>query len=518
MSDTDLELLARYVEGDSQEAFAELVRRHLDLVYCAALRQVRSPQLAEEIAQSAFLDLARHAARLAPGTVVSAWLYEVTRRTAVDVIRRESRRQQREQIATEMNALENAPADWRHIAPLLDEAMHALDSGDRAAVLLRYFEGRSFREVGEALGTSDDTAQKRVSRALDRLREHFSRHGVTIGPGALATVLSANAVQSAPAGLAVLITTTAGSAILGGSVAATTKALAMTMTQKTLIAAGLAAAVALGVFQARHNAALNSENAALRRNAAVAQAELERLQRAQDAAARSTAQATAQTQRDNKDAAELLRLRGEVARLKRDAQDAADQLKQANTDLIDAWSKVPPVKTLVATANETLKWDEALVTGGWTTPAGKRALMLVTTEPTAQDKQLMILSRILEYPEDASEALGIARFGSRYSDSSGAEWTVRISLAEAQRLMATAKGLAGVDVLSAPRMVTSSGVQSKISSVEMGSLPNGETYKVGPTVDFVPTISDDGQSVQLRMTAQINLAIPRPGAADPAKK
>src|SRR5437867_3023695 len=135
MSDTDMELLARYTRQHAEDAFAELVQRHLGLVYSAALRQVRSPQLAEEVAQSAFIDLARTAARLKPNTILTAWLYQVTRRTAIDVVRREASRQLREQIATEMNAMNatdssrqnpmEADADWTHIEPLLDEAMHA---------------------------------------------------------------------------------------------------------------------------------------------------------------------------------------------------------------------------------------------------------------------------------------------------------------------------------------------------------------------------------------------------------
>src|SRR5204863_1243743 len=148
MTETDLELLNRYARDHAEDAFAEIVRRHLDLVHSAALRQVRSPQLAEEVAQSVFTDLARAAQRLAPDTILSAWLYQVTRRTAIEVVRRETRRQLREQIATEMNAMNATAADWTHIEPLLDEAMHALDETDRSAVLLRYFENKSLREVG----------------------------------------------------------------------------------------------------------------------------------------------------------------------------------------------------------------------------------------------------------------------------------------------------------------------------------------------------------------------------------
>lgn len=172
----DLDLLREFIRDQSQDAFTALVQRHLGLVYCAALRQVRSPQLAEEVAQSVFTDLARDAARLKPDTVLTAWLYEVTRRTAINVVRGETRRQLREQIALEMNAMNATSddlsrrnpmeADWRQIELLLDDAMHALDDIDRHAILLRFFERREFKEVGQALGHSEDAAKKRVARAL----------------------------------------------------------------------------------------------------------------------------------------------------------------------------------------------------------------------------------------------------------------------------------------------------------------------------------------------------------------
>src|SRR5436190_19932310 len=139
MSENDLELLARYSRDGSEDAFAEVVRRHVDVVYSAALRTVRSRELAEEAAQAAFTDLARGAEKLAPDTIVAAWLYEVTRRKAVDIVRREARRQLREQLATEMHVM-NASTDWSQIEPLLDEAMESLEKPDRAAILLRYFE------------------------------------------------------------------------------------------------------------------------------------------------------------------------------------------------------------------------------------------------------------------------------------------------------------------------------------------------------------------------------------------
>src|SRR5262245_52390321 len=242
MSDTDLELLARYSRQKAEDAFAEVVRRHLDLVYSAALRQVRSSQLAEEVSQAVFLKLATQALHLASDTVLSAWLYQVTRREAIDVVRREARRQLREQIASEMNAMNATAADWTHIEPLLDEAMHALDETDRAAVLLRYFENKSLREVGAALGTSDDAAQKRVSRAVERLREFFGQRGLGVGASGLVLVLTANSVQAAPAGLTTKISTAsllAGTSTAAVAATAAAKTIVMATLQKTMIAAAV---------------------------------------------------------------------------------------------------------------------------------------------------------------------------------------------------------------------------------------------------------------------------------------
>src|SRR5438093_2615160 len=143
MNADDRGLLRQYAERHSQEAFTALVNRHLNLVYSAALRLVHSPQLAEDVVQSVFTDLARSAGKLKPNSILSAWLYRVAYRAAVDVVRRESRRQNREQQAVEIAAISSS--DWKQIEPLLDEAMQNLDETDRSAVLLRYFENQSLR-------------------------------------------------------------------------------------------------------------------------------------------------------------------------------------------------------------------------------------------------------------------------------------------------------------------------------------------------------------------------------------
>src|SRR6266404_5456905 len=236
----DLELLQNYARNKSEESFTALVNRHLNLVYSAALRQVRSPQLAEEVVQSAFMDLARQAQGLAPDTVLTAWLYQVTRRTAINVVRREARRQIREQVASELTAMNATANDWTHVEAILDEAMHALNETDRTAVLLRYFENKSLREVGQILGASDNAAQKRIARAVERLREFFTRHGVSIGASGLVGAISANAVQAAPMGLAATISTAAlisGTTVAASATTTITKAIAMTTLQKTCITA-----------------------------------------------------------------------------------------------------------------------------------------------------------------------------------------------------------------------------------------------------------------------------------------
>src|SRR5205809_5781278 len=151
MTTSDLDLLKEYAGRNSEEAFATLVKRHLNLVYSAAMRQVRSPQLAEEVSQSVFSDMAQNANKLRPGTILTAWLYQVTRRTAIDVVRREARRQSRERIAQEISDMNPTSSDWTLVEPLLEEAMEALDEKDRGAILLRYFENKSLREVGQVL-------------------------------------------------------------------------------------------------------------------------------------------------------------------------------------------------------------------------------------------------------------------------------------------------------------------------------------------------------------------------------
>ncbi len=219
----DQQLLREFTETNSETAFATLVARHLNLVYSAALRFCGNPHRAEEVTQAVFIILARKAKSLGVKTVLSGWLYQTARLTAANLVKGEIRRQRREQEAYMQSTLnEPDPAAWEQIAPLLDDAMGRLGATDRNAVVLRFFENKSAREVAAALQLTEAAAHKRVNRALDKLRKFFVKRGVTLAAAAIAGVVAANSVQAAPAGLSATISTTA---VKGAAVAATVSSL-----------------------------------------------------------------------------------------------------------------------------------------------------------------------------------------------------------------------------------------------------------------------------------------------------
>jgi RNA polymerase sigma factor (sigma-70 family) len=251
---SDQDLLRDYAGHRSEAAFAELVRRHVDLVYSVAFRMVRDAHLAEDVAQNVFIAFANNARKLKERAVLCGWLHNTTRNLAANAVRSEVRRRAREQEAATMNELlgSSADASWAEIAPLLDAALGDLGEPDRDAVLLRYFQRQNMQEIALALGVSEEAAKKRVQRALERLRDHLNKRNVSTAAGALALIISANAVQSAPAGLAASISGSA--CLLGGaahtsSLAIAGKAAALTSFQKGVLTAMLATIATVGIVE-----------------------------------------------------------------------------------------------------------------------------------------------------------------------------------------------------------------------------------------------------------------------------
>jgi RNA polymerase sigma factor (sigma-70 family) len=240
----DTALLQEYVERRSERAFAELVERYINLVYSTALRIVRETDLAKDVCQSAFIQLAAKAPTIRSGDALAGWLYRVTRCLAANAVRDDRTRREYEMEALNMTRINaESSAVWEFVLPQLDDAMQSLDDNDQDAIVQRFFQGRSWREVGAALALSEDAAQKRVSRALEKLRQHLVRRGVTVTIGALSLAIAANAVQAAPAGLASAIATAslAGTGGAGATVASTT--LKLMLMKKTTI--GILASLAV---------------------------------------------------------------------------------------------------------------------------------------------------------------------------------------------------------------------------------------------------------------------------------
>jgi RNA polymerase sigma factor (sigma-70 family) len=216
MMNDDLALLRDYATQNSENAFAMLVSRHVNLVYSVALRQVGDPHLAEEITQAVFIILARKAGSLGNHTILPGWLCRTTRYACADLLKRERRRWQREQKAymqTILNPDNDAPSQqvqdeaWTQIAPLLDGALEQLGRKDHDALVLRYFENKDFTEIGAAMGASENASKMRISRALEKLRKFFTKRGVSSSTAVIAGAISVNSVHAAPATLAHTVTT-----------------------------------------------------------------------------------------------------------------------------------------------------------------------------------------------------------------------------------------------------------------------------------------------------------------------
>ena len=207
----EMALLREYATGNSEAAFETLVSRRVGFVYSAALRQVRDPYLAEEVTQAVFIILAQKAGRISGKTILAGWLFRTTRFAALAQMRADAKRRRREQEANMQSEIQPTAPDafWEQMSPLLDEALATLGETDRQAVLLRFFENKSLGEVGSHLGTGEDTARKRVSRALEKLHRYFSKHGISSTTAIITGAISANSVQAAPVAIEKSVTAVA---------------------------------------------------------------------------------------------------------------------------------------------------------------------------------------------------------------------------------------------------------------------------------------------------------------------
>jgi RNA polymerase sigma factor (sigma-70 family) len=312
-------LLAEYARSGSETAFRELVERYFGLVYSAALRVVEGDaHLAEDVAQAVFTDLARKAKGLPGNVMLGGWLHHRTYNIGAPMMRAQRRRQRREREAAQMNTLQEDPeADLARIAPIVDEAVTQLRAEDRTAIILRFFERRDFRAIGEALGSTEDAARMRVTRALEKLQVLLKHRGVMLSAAALAAALTGEAVSAAPAGLAASVAGVAlAGSTAGGIFGPILKFTLMTKLKTCMIGAAVLAGVATSlVLQDEARARMREQDALLRQQTE----QLSQLSADQERLSNALARA-----RDSDPSlAELGRLRAEAAALRQKTNDLA---------------------------------------------------------------------------------------------------------------------------------------------------------------------------------------------------
>jgi RNA polymerase sigma factor (sigma-70 family) len=492
-SETDTELLQRFAEQRSEEAFAVLVGRHLDLVHSAARRQCRGDENeAQDVTQAVFTELARQASRLAGHPALVGWLFATTHRIASRRQRDARRRQRRETEAhfmqTVLSGVGSEPeADWERIAPVLDAAMHGLSEADRLALLLRFFERRPLAEVGAKLGIRENAARMRVERALEKLRLRLERHGVTSSAAAMSMALSGSGVGAASPALAASVVS---SALTGSAVTLIPIGIwTLMVSAKLKVISAVVAAALLGipwayeyhrrVDLARENARIAGQLEQTRRDLKQAQADAGRL-----AAVREESRLLRE---------EVLRLRGEHARLKSGMERRSIPLERAEPSREPAKTGGRPFQAQVQAS---IPAGSSLLTGGWPSAPGKRALVLVspsvdTSNPGAL--QVSVQPILFEGSEDQLEALGLNMDINGASDDAPKTF---LTEAEAKELMERLKETEGVDMLSAPGISTLSGRQAQLAI-------GGEGSGGRIAFDLVPTVTETmGVNLSLHIDVQ----------------
>ncbi len=345
----DMRLVEEYGRQESEDAFANLVKRHIDLVYSVALRHAQVPAHAEEITQAVFIILARKAGSLGHLRILEGWLHETTRLTALRFLRGERRRQRREQEAYMESSLQTQPDTdaWKSLAPLLDEAMAQLNSKDRDALILRFFKDRTVREVAEAMGLKENAAQQRILRAVEKLRLFFSRRGVVVPAAAVTAAITAHSVKAAPGMLAQSVTIfaaakgTAASASTLTLIKGALKTMAWTKSQSTIAAGIIALSLAAPfLLQQRASAKLRAFDDSVQQQAAKISTRRSENDRLSSAAAGVSL--------SQEQAADLQKLRAEMAALKPSAESAT-AIRAENSRLQNEAALNGPVQLKEAT-------------------------------------------------------------------------------------------------------------------------------------------------------------------------
>jgi RNA polymerase sigma factor (sigma-70 family) len=500
----DSQLIRQYAAERSEPAFAELVRRHLKMVYATGLRQVNGDiHLAEDVAQSVFADLARKAGKLQHHASIAGWLYTSTRFVAAKAIRAEARRRVREQAVASMNDMNSNPnAVWHELRPMIDESLDELRETDREAIVLRYFEAYEFSIVGTALGVSENAARMRVDRALEKLRVVLQKRGVATTGAALAGALAESSGAAVPVELAAGITSAAVSQAAALSVRSAPSILKLMVVKKLSLAAiGVIALSLAAVFVARNASDSNPQSGAANSPKAKQASPVELGGPAHYAAPRG----------DPDIVKKMARRQAEQARA-REAQIAAERRaewdkKVANFD--DSLKEEPGVKKFGAKIQAAFGPGQTLVASGWRNPDGQNGLAFVTPKMNPElegvgvnSNTVMIAPVLIDVPDDVLDHLGMAAFKAK---ASGANPPAMLSSEQADAMFNSITNTTDSDFLVSPRVVQGFGQEGNIFVGSVASI-SGKEQPLGLQISFFPDVSEDDGSLDVGMLIRYTVA------------
>ena len=494
----DSELLRRYCGERSENAFAQLVERHLGLVYAVALRQAgNNTQIAERITQAVFTDLAEHADSLQEHASLAGWLYSRTLTAEADsASERPQRRGTPEAVHEPSSATRIRNSE--QLEPVIGKAIDRMSEIDRSALLLHYRDSLDFRTVGAVLGLSDEEARQRATQALEELRGILREGGKTtaVTLKTLGTVLSASGLVRPPAGLAATIAKTA--LVNTGAGSGLSSFLRANRMKAALAALFLVAVLTALIIEQRSRAHLTAQKSALRDQYQKNPSAQERNRQTADRLAEGS-----ELQRLRKDQKELMRLRAKTTELRKEEADPPRaELSQPDPEASVKTEQESPVISYFANVSAKLARGQTMLTGGWRTESGKRTLLLVTPEVSDGDagvKQIKFQTVWVAGPDDVLTELGLDRL---FTDGRTNDVAHLLSEPQTRTLLAGLVGGAGVDVLTAPRVTTKEGMQARID-VTQSTTEGDVTIQVGPAIELTPKIGADG-TLDLTVNAQFN--------------